>query len=143
MRLREFNQLEQLLESFQSVTWTLYEEPQGDTVVRTASTFNLNGFDALVTAKFKDFVEWKNLKLDAYGSKDYPMNSRAPLGSMVPGLMHAGLTQDVSVFYKIHGRKPRYLDIYGLFRHKDIGIGNTPNIKKQQKYAKVFSREFA
>ena len=142
MRLCEFNQLEQLLESFQTVTWTLYEA-EGNTVVRTASTFNLNDFDSLVVEKFKDFVEFKKGHLDAYGSKDYPMKGKAPLGSQVPGLRHAHLTQDVSVYYRVHSKDPRYLDIYGVFRHKDIGTGNTPNIKKQQKYAKKFAQEFS
>jgi len=144
MRLREFNQLESLIESFQSVTWTLYEaDPKTGTVVRTASTLDLSDYDAVVTEKFKDFVEYKKNHVDAYGSKDYPMKGNAPLGSMVSGLRHAHLTQDVSVFYRVHGRNPKYLDIYGVFSHKDIGIGNTPNVRKQQRYAKKFSREFA
>jgi hypothetical protein len=139
MRLREFNQLEQLLESFNDITWVIYEA-QGDTVVRTAKGFNLSDYDALVIEKFKDFVEVKRNTLDSYGAKDKPMVSKAPLGRAIPGLMHAHLTQDASVFYKIHGRDPRYLDIYGVFRHKDLGLGNTPNVKKQQQAAKRFAK---
>ena len=139
MRLCEFNQLESLIESFQSVTWTLYEA-DADTVVRTSSLFNINDYDSLVAEKFKDFVATKKNNLALYGSRDSAMNTRAPLGNTIEGLRHAHLTQDVSVFYRIHGRDPRYLDIYGLFRHKDSGTGNTPNIKKQKSLASRFAQ---
>jgi len=138
MRLREFNQLESLIESFQSVTWTLYEADT-DTVVRTSNLFNVNDYDSVVAEKFKDFVATKMNNLALYGSRDSAMNSKAPLGNTIDGLRHAHLTQDVSVFYRIHGRDPRYLDIYGLFRHQDSGTGNTPNIKRQKKLAQKFS----
>lgn len=133
-----------LVDINQKNQWTIIESTN-ETVIRFAASFKLDDlsiYSNLVRNKFDEFIASKKQNpLQPFGSKDFPMNPGAPLGRAVPGLMHAHLTQDVSVFYTLHGKQPRYIDIYGVFRHGDIGIGNTANRKTQKKYANKFANQ--
>lgn len=87
--------------------------------------------------KLADFLRSKKEnKLQPYGSKDYPFNPKAPLGDAVPGLKHAHITQDLSVFYTIGGSNPSVIKLYGIFSHQDSGTGNAPNVRVQQTLGK-------
>lgn len=90
--------------------------------------------------KLADFLRSKKEnKLQPYGAKDYPFISEGPLGKAVPGLRHAHLTQDLSVFYTIGGSNPSVIKLYGIFSHQDSGTGNSPNVKIQQALGKSLS----
>lgn len=90
--------------------------------------------------KFKE-QKAKN-PLENYGSKDTDMNKKAPIGQAVPGILHSGLTQDVSVFYTIHGGgDKRHINLYGIYSHEEAGIGTPQNIKKQKSLAKRFKNQ--
>jgi hypothetical protein len=44
--------------------------------------------------------------------------------------------QDVSIVYKLEGKEPRKLKLYGFFSHEDLGTGQPPKQKIQQKTGK-------
>ena len=70
-----------------------------------------------------------------FGSKDYPLGNH--FEKKVPGLKHAGLTHDKSVFYTLSGSgDTRHIHLYGIYGHDEAGIGQPDNIKKQKSLAK-------
>lgn len=84
----------------------------------------------------KKYSEFKSVKtqnpLQSYGAKDYPMIAQGPIGKLIPGMRHAHLTSDISVFYTIEGRDPTIIKLYGVFSHQDIGTGQPGNPKRQK-----------
>ena len=52
--------------------------------------------------------------------------------SSYDGLMHAHLDDDVSVVYKITGRNPRHIKVYGFYSHEDLGTTKPPKQRVQQ-----------
>lgn len=52
------------------------------------------------------------------------------------GLSHAHMGMDISIVYKLESRDPRKLKLYGFFSHEDLGTGQPPKQKIQQKTAK-------
>ena len=92
--------------------------------------------------KFEDFKYSKTHNpLQNYGARDYPMIGKGPIGQQVPGIRHAHLTQDISVFYTIEGRNPTIIKLYGLFSHADSGTGTPSNIKRQQAVGKQMKNQ--
>jgi mRNA-degrading endonuclease YafQ of YafQ-DinJ toxin-antitoxin module len=57
-------------------------------------------------------------------------------GGNYSGLSHAHMGQDVSIVYKLEGKEPRKLKLYGFFSHEDLGTGQPPKQKIQQKTGK-------
>jgi hypothetical protein len=92
--------------------------------------------------KFEEFKHSKNHNpLQSFGAKDYPMLAAGPIGQSVPGMRHAHLTQDISIFYTIEGRSPTIIKLYGLFSHADSGTGNSANKKRQQNFGKQLKNQ--
>jgi len=93
----------------------------------------------------KKYEEFKNSKknnpLQNYGARDYPMIGKGPIGQQVPGIRHAHLTQDISVFYTIEGRNPTKIKLFGVFGHADSGTGTPSNIKRQQAVGKQMKNQ--
>jgi len=86
-----------------------------------------------LAAKVADFISVKTQNpIQQFGKNDTPMIGTGPLGRAVPGIKHAHLTQDLSVFYTIEGRNPTLIKLYGIFGHKESGTGNSANIKQQK-----------
>jgi hypothetical protein len=92
-------------------------------------------------SKLEEFLRTKEKDPTQPFGKDTAFISAGPIGRTGLKLKHAHLTQDVSVVYRIHGKNPHVIDLYGIFRHKDLGTSNTANIKTQQKLAKKFKNE--
>lgn len=68
-----------------------------------------------------------------FNKKDYAMGNNGPIGKAVPGIMHAHMNQDISLYYTISGKgESRDLKLYGLYSHKEAGTGQPPNIKLQK-----------
>jgi mRNA-degrading endonuclease YafQ of YafQ-DinJ toxin-antitoxin module len=83
-----------------------------------------------VRDKIVDFIRFKSEHpLELYGSKDRAFANEGNLR----GFIHAGLTFDVSIVYKIGmvGGK-RTLDLYGVFSHDELGTGQPRNINRQR-----------
>jgi hypothetical protein len=92
--------------------------------------------------KFKSFVQFKEqTPTQSWGSSDTPFTGKGILANYVPGLKHAHLSRDVSVVYKVGGRDPIYIDIYGFFSHAELGTGTPANTKKQQSIGGQFARQ--
>ena len=72
--------------------------------------------------------------LAPYGAKDYKIGNN--FGNVIPGMMHAGLNNDVSIFYTLSGSNPRTIHLHGIFSHDEAGIGQPANINKQKSVVK-------
>jgi len=101
----------------------------------TAAELLLN--NKKLAQKIKDFRDFKSQNpIAAFGGSDSMFNGEGPIGKALgERAKHAHLTQDICIVYSISGRNPTVIKLYGLFRHKDIGTGDTPNIRKQQSAA--------
>ena len=98
---------------------------------------NTPGVDENLT-KFKKSKFADPLK--DYGNKDYPLGNH--FEKQVPGILHAGLTHDKSVFYTLSGAgDTRHIHLYGIYGHDEAGIGQPPNIKKQNSLAKKLGNQ--
>ncbi len=90
----------------------------------------------IIKQKFQEFVTSKmRAPLEPYGAKDRGGVSGDPLRAVLPSIKHAHLTPDISVFYAISGGDPKYLDLFGIFTHDDVGQGQPIKPKVQQKVA--------
>jgi len=63
-----------------------------------------------------------------HGGSDYPFTST------LAGYNHAKLTQDISIVYKLHGAEPKFLDLYAVVTHQEIGTSKPQNINKQRSF---------
>lgn len=96
----------------------------------------------VVGQKMQDFRTFKSQNpLQPFGSSDKPFTGGGNFSVTVPGLRHAHLTHDIMVVYRISGRDPTLIDLYGIFSHDELGIGQPPNIKRQKAQAKRMSNQ--
>lgn len=78
--------------------------------------------------------------MQKFGKHDSPF--KGILGKAVPGLWHAHiLNNDISIVYRIHGKNPTNIDLYGFFMHKALGTGDPPDVGVQRNMAKQFSNQ--
>lgn len=110
--------------------------------VRTAAQFD-ETIEAHPNLKSRlaDFLKTKESNPIQPFGKDTRFISDGPIGRTGLKLSHAALSQDVSVVYRIHGKDPHTIDLFGLFRHKELGTTNSANIKLQQNLAKRFKND--
>lgn len=119
------------------------EATMSPTIIRKSSHYDdtLAEYPQLID-KLGEFLRAKVGDFNTrFGASDKPFASGGNYNNAVPGIKHAHLNSDVSVVYNIHGANPRFLDLYGLFSHADLGTGQPPNMKKQKSRAKAFSNE--
>ncbi len=76
----------------------------------------LNAFNAFVLHKAKT-------PLEQFGSKDRPFRSN------LVGYVHAALTHDISIIYKIQGRNPMVVQLYAIMSHDESGTGQPASIR--------------
>ena len=72
-----------------------------------------------------------------FGSSDKPFLSKGKFGTIVPGLKHAHITDDLSIVYKVQNG---VVYLYGFYTHDELGTGQPANINKQDSMAGKFSR---
>lgn len=77
--------------------------------------------------------------LAPYGGKDYKLGNH--FEKAVPGMLHAGLTNNVSVFYTLSGANPKVIHLHGVFNHDEAGIGQPANINRQKSSSKRMSNQ--
>lgn len=83
-------------------------------------------------ARFEAFKSFKSQNpLASFGSSDKPSVGKGFFAKEVPGIKHAHLTKDISVWYTISGKDPTEIKLYGVFTHHDTGTGEPPNRRKQ------------
>lgn len=96
----------------------------------------------IVKQKFLEFLASKlRDPLAPYGAKDRGGTTMDPLRAVLPNIKHAHLTPDISVFYAIRGGDPKYLDLFGIFTHEDVGQGQPPKKNVQRKMASRLSNQ--
>lgn len=92
-----------------------------------------------VKDKLAEFIRVKTENPQTpFGSKDRPFTREGNLS----GYVHAGVSFDVSVIYKIgnvNGEKT--LDLYGVFSHDELGIGQPASIKRQKSNAEKLDNQ--
>ena len=89
----------------------------------------------VIVQKLQEFRQFKTQNpLQPYGGSDKPFVGGGIFSSVISGLRHAHLTHDIMIVYTIGGRNPTMFDLYGVFSHDDLGIGQ-PDHKKRQKIA--------
>lgn len=94
-----------------------------------------------VESAIEQFVKHKTkTPMEPFGSKDYALGNKGNFGN-VTGLKHAGLTNDVSVFYTLEGNAPKVIKLYGVASHDEAGIGQPGNPNRQKNIAKKFANQ--
>lgn len=92
-----------------------------------------------VKNKFREFMEIKrNDPNQPFGKSDKHFLGDGYFSSQVPGLKHAHITADLSIVYKISGKNPTEVYLYGFYTHDELGTGQPPNIRRQSSVAKSF-----
>ena len=90
-------------------------------------------------SRFAEFVRFKEQNpTQQFGASDRPFVGAGPLGQVTPRLMHAHITQDLSVVYHVAGRDPTVISLHGIFSHADLGTSRPPNIRRQKSSAEQF-----
>jgi hypothetical protein len=92
--------------------------------------------------KIAEFKQTKSQNpMQPYGKNDTRLIATAPLGRAVPGLRHAHLTQDLSIFYTLGGANPHVFNLFGIYSHNESGTGNSQNIKVQKNLGKRLANQ--
>lgn len=96
----------------------------------------------VIGQKMQEFREFKAANpLQPYGSSDKPFIGDQIYGSTIKNIRHAHLTQDIMVVYTIGGRDPIGFNLYGIFSHDELGIGQPKNVKRQKSQVKRMANQ--
>ncbi len=92
---------------------------------------------------FVNFIATKSANPNApYGSSDKPNPKGTPMAAMVPGIRHAHLNHNISIFYTVSGRDPTQIRLYGVLSHDESGTQpNQAKTKVQTGVAKQFKNQ--
>lgn len=95
--------------------------------------------------KLQDFRKFKSENpLQQFGATDKPFKGAGNFATVIPGLRHAHLTHDIMIVYTISGKNPTMINLYGIFSHDELGIGQPQNIKRQKSQVKrMQSQQFS
>lgn len=96
-----------------------------------------------LASKLADFVNSKrDNPTKPFGKKDYgDSNTGGTYDSQVPGIKHAHLTDDISVWYTISGLSPRILRLYAILSHDESGTGMPRSSSRQRGMATRMSNQ--
>jgi len=100
-----------------------------DTVVDVGPEFNqtMSRYPS-ISARYDQWIRAKMENPMSLIGYDKPFVAKSPYD----GLMHAHMDDDVSVVYRITGRNPRHIKVYGFYSHEDLGTTRPPKQKVQQ-----------
>jgi hypothetical protein len=98
------------------------------------------------TAIYNSYIDFIATKMAnpiaQYGSSDKPNPKGTPMASAIPGIRHAHLNHDISVFYTVGGRDPTQIKLYGVLSHDESGTQpNNSKTKVQAGVAKQFRNQ--
>jgi hypothetical protein len=90
------------------------------------------------------FIEWKQRNpfngaqpaSPGFGDNDKKFKSTGNFGIRIANISHAHLTHNLSIIYRIENNA---LSLYGIYTHDELGVGNPPNIQRQQQIATRWS----
>ncbi len=95
-----------------------------------------------VLEKYIEFLKVKKANPTApFGGSDKRNTANTPMSLEIPGIKHAHLTHDISVFYTLSGSNPSVLRVYAILSHDEAGIGQPVNMKVQKSMAKRMSNQ--
>lgn len=97
-----------------------------------------------VTKRLEEFIALKmSNPMAIFGSTktDKPNKSGTPMAQEIPGIKHAHLTHDISVFYTLSGSNPRVLRLYAILSHDEAGMGQPPNTRIQKSMTKRMTNQ--
>lgn len=92
-----------------------------------------------IRARLRDFMEIKRHNpMQPVGSSDKLFSGEGKFSNAVPGLRHAHLTFDLSVVYRVEGKNPTVVYLYGFYTHDDLGTGQPSNRNRQSSMSARF-----
>ena len=95
-----------------------------------------------VLSRYADFIRTKLENPTAqFGASDKKNPDSTPMAQEVPGIRHAHLTHDISVFYTLSGANPAVLRVYALLTHDEAGTGQPTNTKVQKSMGKRMANQ--
>ena len=95
-----------------------------------------------VLARYADFIKTKlENPIAPFGASDKKNPDGTPMAQEVPGIRHAHLTHDISVFYTISGSNPSVLRVYALLTHDEAGTGRPTNNRIQKSMGKRMANQ--
>lgn len=87
-----------------------------------------------------DFLLFKSkTPLAKYGTHDTPL--KGIFSKKIPGIWHAHLAKDINIVYRISGKNPTVIYLYGMFSHETLGTGNPSNPNRQKQSTQRFTQQ--
>jgi hypothetical protein len=114
--------------------------PRGEVVELRMAGKTIANLPPAILANYRKFVEFKTANpTSEFPGGDKRMIASAPFGRAVPGIAEADLNDDMHVIYVTRPTKDEKnmpvvkVFVFGIFSHKDLGIGNNrqPRINDQ------------
>lgn len=94
-----------------------------------------------VRPKLSEFMQAKTVAPTMQFGRSDTLFAKNSVFGAIPKLAHAHLTHDLSVVYTISGSNPKYIDLYGIFSHTELGTSWTPDINAQKRIVKKFKNQ--
>jgi hypothetical protein len=95
-----------------------------------------------VLARYAEFIKTKLENPTApFGASDKKNPDGTPMAQEVPGIRHAHLTHNISIFYTISGANPAILRVYAILTHDESGSGQPTNYKVQKSIGKRMANQ--
>lgn len=114
--------------------------PQKKVVVETCAMFDetarFHRKDPVVSEKLQRFIDFKlDNPLAQFGKSDRSTSPEGIFTTTIPGIRHAHLTFDISIWYSIGGANPTRLKLYAILTHDESGTGQPAKLAKQKTVA--------
>lgn len=114
--------------------------PQKKAVVEISPMFEetarFHRKDPVVAEKLQRFIDFKlDNPLAQFGKSDRSTSPEGIFTTAIPGIRHAHLTFDISVWYSISGANPTRLKLYAVLTHDESGTGQPAKFSKQKTVA--------
>ena len=95
-----------------------------------------------VLEKYVEFLKSKKQNpTEPFGASDKRNTPNTPMSLEIPGIKHAHLTHNISVFYTLSGANPSVLRVYAMLTHDEAGMGQPVNFKVQKSMAKRMANQ--
>ena len=95
-----------------------------------------------VLEKYVEFLKSKKENpTEPFGASDKRNTPNTPMSLEIPGIKHAHLTHNISVFSTLSGANPSVLRVYAILSHDEAGMGQPVNFKVQKSMAKRMANQ--
>lgn len=94
----------------------------------------------LIKEEVTKFLLFKSkTPLEKYDAHDTPL--KGVFREKIPGIWHAHLANDINIVYRISGRNPTLIYLYGMFSHETLGTGKPSNPNRQKQSTQRFTQQ--